>query len=314
MSLFTPEALALLEAHHGVAARSELVQTGLSDHTIRRLVDAGNLEPLLRGIYRMPVVPFDRNARCAAVCAAHPTVAIASVTAGKLWGFRQMPPDERIHVLAPPASQPTIASWVRPYRTSAYHPDDIVTRSDGIVVTSRPRTAFDLARTLRPRELLSVIEQAMADGHHDADEMRRVASDWLSPRRRWVRGYLQVLDRRLSGGPAESHLETVLGDALLSAGVRGLQRQYWIDLPGYGPARFDLAVPAIRLAIEVDGFPTHRETDGRHRDASRDDAARRLDWSVVRFDEHHLTSELRPTVGAIQDLISAMSFTASVSR
>jgi len=229
-------------------------------------------------------------------------------------GFRRLPRDERIHVLAPPASHPTIAPWVTPYRTSAFHLDDLVVRADGIIVTSRPRTAFDLARTVGSRDLLSIIEQVMADGGHDADEMRSVAIDWLSPRRPWARRYLQVLDRRLPGHPAESHLEAVLGDALVAAGVRGLERQFWIDLPGYGPARFDLALPAIRLAIEVDGFPTHRETDGRRRDASRDIAAHQLEWSVTRFEERHVTSELRTTIATIVRQISAMSLSDSSQR
>ena len=314
MSLFTPASLAYLRAHHGVASRAALAETGLSDHAVRRLVDAGNLQPVLRGVYRMPVAALDLHARCAAVCAAHPDLAIASVTAGRIWGLRRVPRDPRIHVLAPPASHPTIAEWVIPYRTSAVHARDVVVRPDGIAVTSRPRTAFDLTRSVGPGDLLSIIEQVIADGGHGSDEMRRVAVDWLSPGRPWVRRYLRVLDRRLPGGAAESHLETVLGDALVAAGVRGIERQFWIDLPGYGPARFDLALPAIRLAIEVDGFPTHRETDGRHRDASRDAAARLLDWSVTRVEDRHVTRELPTTVAAIRELVSVMSLGAHVSR
>ncbi len=196
------------------------------------------------------------------MCAAHPELAISGPTAGRLWGLRRLPRDHRIHVLAPPASHPVTARWVMPYRTAAVHARDVVRRPDGIAITSRARTALDLARFVSPTDLLSIIEQVIRDGQLDDDELRTVAVDWMSTQRPWIRRFLELLDGRLHGGPAESHGETVLGDALAAAGLVGLVRQYRIDLPGYGPARFDLAVPSVRLAIEVDLHPTHSETDG----------------------------------------------------
>jgi very-short-patch-repair endonuclease len=201
-----------------------------------------------------------------------------------------------VHVLAPPASQPSIEPWVVPYRTRAFHPSDVVHRTDGIRHTGRARTALDLARFVGPTDLLSIVEQTMHDGRLDDADLRRVAIDWWTPRRPFVRRFLETLDERLRGGPAESHGETVLGDALRSAGVRGLERQYRIDLPGYGPARFDLAVPDARLAIEVDLHPTHHETTGQRRDEARDRAAAVVDWTVRRIverDFHDLDAIVR---------------------
>ena len=239
MAIFTTESLEFLRTHHGVATSFELQQCGLSAPAVRSLVEAGNLVAVVKGVYRIPAVALDESARCAAICAAHPDVAISGPTAGRLWGLRRLPRDQRIHLLAPPASHPTVSSWVVPYRTAAFHPEDVVRRPDGIAVTSRGRTALDLARFVSVTDLLSIIEQVLRDGK---------------------------LDGRLRGGPAESHGEAVLGQALDSAGLIGLERQHRIDLPGYGPARFDLAVPSVRLAIEVDLHPTHDETAGRCRD------------------------------------------------
>jgi hypothetical protein len=133
--------------------------------------------------------------------------------------------------------------------------------------------------------------------------MRRAAVDWLTPRRPWVRRYLEVLNRRLPGGAAESHPETEVGDALAAAGLIGLERQYRLDLPGYGPARFDLAVPSVMLAIEVDIFPTHRESDGRRRDEWRDAAARSVGWSVERLVPADLGARLPITVRRIMSAV-----------
>jgi very-short-patch-repair endonuclease len=295
MTVFSVESLDYLRAHHGVASGRALRRLGLSANDVRGLVDAGNLVPVLRGVYRMPAVDFDEPARCVAVCAAHPEAVISGPTAGRLWGLRRIPHDRRVHVLAPPASHPSIEPWVVPYRTRAFHPHDVVTRPDGIRVTGRPRTALDLTRFVTPTDLLSIIEQVMLEGDLDDAHLRATALDWFTPRRPFVRRFLETLDGRLRGGPAESHGEAVLGDALRLLGVRGLERQFRIDLPGYGPARFDLAVPDVRLAIEVDLHPTHHETNGRLRDEARDRAAEAIDWTVRRVVERHFGDNLRAT-------------------
>jgi hypothetical protein len=280
----TTRAHELFVNQHGVASVAQLRQSGLSTRQIELLADAGALELVLRGAYRSPSRAFDEMARCSGVCLARPHAVIAGPTAGRLWGFRQLTPDRRIHVVVPPASNPAIADWVVPYRTAAIHADDVIQRADGIRVTTRERTAFDLARHLGPDRLLSVIEQAMHDGGIDEQQMRDVAVDWMSRQRPWVWHFLRQLDRRLTGGPAESHPEIVVAAALTAAGVRGLVRQHELVIPGYGPARFDLAVPRLRWAIEVDIFPTHDQTLGRARDRRRDAAATQAGWSTRRLD------------------------------
>jgi very-short-patch-repair endonuclease len=298
MAHFTRAALAHFAAHHGIASSAELARCGLSDHDVRSLVSVGNLELVVRGAYRLPAVPLDEQARCVAICTAH-DVAIGSVTAGRYWGFRRLPTDRRIHVIASPGTRRLSSRWVVPYRTAAIHEHDVEHRADGIVITSRPRTALDLARVLSPIDLLSVIEQAMLDGHHSADEMRRVAVDWMSPRRPWLRRYLEVLDRRNGGGAAESHDEVVLGARLTAAGVVGLVRQFPIELPGIGRARFDLAVPSLRWAIEVDMFPTHRETAGGQADLRRDEAAGAIGWRVDRVTPEHVGTAIDATIACL---------------
>ncbi len=306
----TAPAIAHFERCHGIASISQLIAAGVGRHAIKTLRRDGSLEPVLQGAYRLAGVPLTELGRCAAVCAAHPGQVIAGPTAGRLWGLRRLPRDRRVHTLSPPHSQPTRTEWVVPYRTAAFHQHDVVERTDGITVTSRPRTALDLARFVNPADLLSVIEQVMHDGGHSTAEIREVAVDWLSPRRRWVRTFLEIVERRVRGGPAESHLEVVLGDELRRAGVQGMVRQFDIELPGYGPARFDLAVPVLRWAIEVDGFPTHSETAGRRADRRRDEGARRIGWHVSRVPGPGIETRLAATV---DDLLSTYHTLATAS-
>lgn len=299
MAHLTSRAHQVFARQHGVASVRQLLHAGLSHRELRHLQQAGDLELVVRGAYRTPSAPITELSRCAAVCLGRPDIAIAGPTAGRLWGLRRLPPDRRIHVLAPRASNPAIAKWVVPYRTDARHDDDVVEREDGIRLTSRARTVFDLARWLGSDDLLSVIEQSAQNGRLRDDDFLAVAVDWLSPRRPWVRHFLRTLDRRLPGGPAESHPEVRVADALRTAGISGIVRQHRIRLPGYGEARFDLAVPEIRWAIEVDLHPRHRETLGMQADAFRDRAASAIGWVTTRVTEEHYTQRFNETIADI---------------
>ncbi len=301
MAHLTPSAHRLFEAQHGVASLQQLQSTGHNQSQLKRLEAAGAIVRVINTAYRSPSVPLDELTRCAAVCLAHPTMVVAGPTAGRLWGFRRLPPDRRVHVLAPPASHPVAAKWLVPYRTHAFHDDDVIQRPDGIRVTSRARTVLDLARWLSPEDLLSVIEQAIHDGRISDQEMHAVAVDWISSQRPWVRTYLNQLGRRLGGGAAESHPEVRVAHALRRAGVHGLVQQHPIDLKGYGPARFDLAVPDLRWAIEVDVHPVHEETSGRLSDRRRDNAATAEGWAVTRVNRSSYELEFDATIARLAD-------------
>ena len=257
---------------HGLASVSQLRSSGLSLRAIERLEEVGAIELVLRGAYRTASVELDDVGRCGAVCLARPDPVVAGPTAGRLWDFRRLPHDRRVHVIAPPASHPAIARWVVPYRTAAIHPHDVVERPDGIRVTTRERTAFDLARHLDADDLLSVIEQAMHDGHLDEQAMRAVAVDWISPQRPWVWSYLRQLDRRLSGGAAESHPEVLVATALAAAGVRGLVRQYELD-PGIRSRPIRSRDPTAAVGDRDRHLPDPRRDHRSSRDHRRDAAA-----------------------------------------
>lgn len=299
MAHLTPDAHRLLAVQHGVASVDQLLSCGLTRDQLKRLAADGALAHVLNTVYRSPSVAATDLMRCAAVCLARAGAVIAGPTAGRLWGFRRLPHDRRTHILAPPASHPVAADWVVPYRTSAFRPCDVVHRPDGIRVTTRARTALDLARWLSPVDLLSVIEQAMRDGSIPDAEMQAVAADLVSPQRRWATTFLTQLAHRTPGGAAESHPEVRVAEALRRAGVRGLERQYRTTLPGYGPVRFDLAIPCLRWAIEIDLHPRHEETDGIASDRRRDAAAVADGWDVTRIGRQAYESRFDATIDDI---------------
>ncbi len=280
----------LFAQQHGVVGTHQLLSY-LTGDQIERFETKGTLIGFIRGVYRSPSWPVDELSRCAAVCLGRPYASIAGPTAGRIHGFRRLPSDHRIHVLTPPARKPVAAPWVVAYRTAAIRPCDVLERADGIRMTSRARTALDLARFVRPDDLLSIIEQAMHDGNHTEADMAAVAIDFVSPKRPWLNTYLRQFGRRTLGAPAESDPEVRVCLALQAAGVTGLVRQLPLFLPGHGNARFDLAVPELRWAIEIDVHPRHAETSGARADERRDAAARSIGWLTSRvtradYEEH----------------------------
>ena len=307
MAQLSAAVLAHFEAHHGVASYAQLTDLGMSAHTIRRLGRDGLFREVLRGVYQLRGQPLTFVGRCVAVCAAHPGHVIAGPAAGRLWDFRGLSRALTVNTISPPASRPTTARWVEVYRTAAIDFErDVLRRPDGVVLTTRARTAMDLARWLDDSQLLSVIEQAAHDGRLRREDLVAVGADWVSPQRAWLTRYLRLVAGRLEGGAAESHPEVVIGDALLAAGLSGLVRQHRVVLAGFGPARFDLAVPSLRWAIEVDAFPTHAETAGRRNDRRRDDAAAALGWVTTRLGPDRLGAALEATVADLLAVYRAL--------
>lgn len=302
----------LLAAQHGHVARSQLCEIGLSSNQIKHFARRGDLIRTGRCVYRSPSVQLTEAGRCAALCLARPGIVISGPTAGRLWGFRKVSADLRIHLLMPPqANSVTTDASIVAHRTSQLRPDDIVERCDGIRVTSRPRTCFDLATSLSPDALLSVMEQAMCDGPLTTADLVEVAIGQVR-RAADASVFLAQLDRRVAGGAAESDGEVCLGDALRSQGVTGMVRQHRVALPLHGSIRFDLAVPELRWAVELDLFPTHEETVGAAADVRRDAAAEAEGWLVRRVTKAQYDREFHATVAWLT--ADARSRSASLPR
>lgn len=284
MAHLPPVVYEWLRTQHGVVSVEQLAIAGVSRGDLKRLVTTGELRGALRGVYRSPVAPVDELSRCAEVCIARRDLAISGPTAARLHGVRRVAGDKRIHVLAPPASNPAIARWVVPYRTAAIDSDlEVVRRPDGIRLTTPARTAFDLTRHLSDDALLSVIEQTIAEHGVGAQDLYALADRWMTRGRPWIRTFVRQLDRRLPGGAADSDPEIRVANGLRARGVRGLVRQHKLVLPGGRPASFDLAVPELNWAIEVDRHPAHEESSGVASDERRDTAAEAIGWTVSRI-------------------------------
>ena len=268
--------------HHTVISADDLARLGVTRSQRRQLVDDEILERVLDGAYRFPGLPNDELARCVAACSRPGRLIVEGPTAGRLSGFRRMPRDGFVWVIAPPASNPSVEKWLRPYRTAMIDPLHIVQRSDGIRLTAPSRTVVDLARHLPDHDLLSVIDQVESEGMGTAQTMWQVAFDLATPGRPWARRCLRILEQRPQHGVPASHWESRVVAALIERGIRELKPQRSLDVPGWGPVRLDASVDRVRWGVEVDVYPSHFTEDGGSRDRERDLACDAIGWRISR--------------------------------
>src|SRR6476619_3283450 len=157
---------------HGVVARAQLVDAGITPEEIKQRVRKGVLLRIHRGVYRVGHIAHCAEARyLAAILACGPGAVLSGRPAAHLHGLinGSPPPPE---VTAPTERR---VKGVRCRRYRSLDPSE-VTRSNGIPVTTVPRTLVDLAGTLGPNELARACHQATVRFRTSPDAVEAVLS------------------------------------------------------------------------------------------------------------------------------------------
>ncbi len=281
MNDLTIAALDVFARHHGAASRRMLRLAGVSRNRLIRLVDDGLLVPTSETVYHLAGSQRTLEQRCVELCLAHPRSYITGPTAGVLLGLRRMGKPTELHLGAPHGSNIGPILGVRLRQTTKLPEWHLRRRADGIVVANHPRLAFDLSVDLPPLDHVSVVEQLLTDPSCTPALLRRVAQELVHPARPGSAQFVAMIEQRLEGGPGESHGEVLIARGLRARGVPVVS-QHRVVLPGGQRARFDLAVPAVKWAVEIDGFPDHFGSAGGSSDRRRDRKSHAAGWQVER--------------------------------
>ena len=153
----------LAERQHGIVTCGQHRGLGLTQHAIAYRLRVGRLRAVRRAVYAVGHRQATTEARwMAAVLAGGPEAVLSHHSAGERWGV--------IEGARTPVDL-TVPRPRRPARGIRYHRSvlarDEATRSDGIPVTSFPRTLFDLATVLRPRQLERALNEGEIRRHWD---------------------------------------------------------------------------------------------------------------------------------------------------
>ncbi len=154
-----------------------------------------------------------------------------------------------------------------------------VQSAGGMLVTTRARTAFDLARRLDFTSAVQRIDALMNATDIKTDDVHAVAAS--HPGVRGLRQLRKVLD--VVDGGSESPYETLTRLLLIRNGFPHPQTQIRVfDDDGFVVARLDMGWPHWRVGVDFDG--AHHWTDPRQRSKDIERYARlpELGWVVIR--------------------------------
>lgn len=281
----------LFRLQHGVVARVQLLERGLTAKAIAHRVRTGRLHPLGRGVYAVGRPDVSQCGRwMAAVLSCGPEALLSHRSAAALWGIAKSSTEIEIEVVVPGAlrrRRPGIRLRRRA-DLSAVHRREV----SGIPVTDPVSTLVDLATCVAEWKVEKAINDADRLGLVDPAALRAELNS-LPPRP----GMACV--RRLLGCDAltDSGLEHKFLGIVRDAGLPLPRTQAWVN--GY---RVDFHWPDLGLVVETDGWVHHRTPGEQVTDRRRDQAHTKAGLTTLRFAEkqvRHEPRQVRATLRAV---------------
>jgi len=272
--------LAILGERHHVITTADLARCGVGRSAVDSLLRAGTMRRVTRGVFALSATPPTLEHRCRVLSVLHPGGFITGPTAAMLAGLRRQPRSAALHIAVPHGRRLDHERGVHYHQTTQLTRADRSSRADGIVVASGPRLAFDLAAHLRPIDHRSVVEQMLALGMVDRDQLRRIGERLVHPARRGSRTFANTIATLSDGRPQDSHDEVRLLAALVERGIPVVPQ---VPVTRDGKTlHLDLGVPGVRWGVELDIHPDHRTPQGHRRDTRR---RRSMQWSGWQVEE-----------------------------
>jgi very-short-patch-repair endonuclease len=238
----------LARRQHGVVARWQLLEAGVTRDQIDWRLRNGRLHEIHRGVYLVGhTVPPPLAIEQAALLACGEKSVLSHRSAANLWSLLSYPASAPAWVTVPPgrdARRPRIK-----IKRAMLLRRDVRSRH-GLRLTGPPRTILDLALLLEKEELESVVAEAEFRGLASVAELRAQLEG--NEGKRGVAKLRHVLG--LPGGPkrTKSGGERAMLRLLRRAGISGFETNAWIH--GY---EVDFLWRDLGVVMELDGWDGH---------------------------------------------------------
>jgi very-short-patch-repair endonuclease len=316
----------LARAQAGVVTRQQLHRHGISEWTVSRMLAAQQLDRVAQGVFLARGAPLTYRARLWAATLGTGGV-LSFATAADLWGITERrserpahlpaPPlphsqsqsqsrslslstsREAIHVVLPHSRRVYPPRWVRVHRVPL--PSAHVSYRAELPITSIHWTVFDHMSTLSVVDATRLADRALQRGWITSDQLDQRLRE--HPRRHGNRLLRALQAITADGAAAES--ERRLHQLLHAAGFRDWKPNYPVWFDGALVAVVDLAIPSLRIAIEIDGMAYHVDPDRFQRDRSRQNDLVMLGWTVLRFTWADLTERPEEVIARIRQVAAA---------
>ncbi|MDT0203290.1 hypothetical protein [Nocardioides sp. AE5] len=285
--------------------RQEALACGVTDRTLRALIDAALLRRPVRGVFVDHRVPDSLDTRVRILSKVVPPGSfVADRTAGWLHGANMIlaPNDHltvpRVSVFHLPGRDRTRREMVVSGER-ALAPGDLV-EIQGLLVTSPLRTALDLGRFLRRAQALSAMDSLLRLGQFGREEL--IAGVERFARQRGVRQLRAMAP--LADGRSESPGESALRLHWYDAGLPPPELQVPYLEDGRALYYLDMGLPDLRFAAEYDGEEWHSsDRDVSHDRVRRERMTQRGGWQIEVFRRADVYGRAKDADWALSDAV-----------
>lgn len=281
-------AWALARRQHGVVARWQLLELGMSGEAIRHRLRNGRMRRVRRGVYLVGGIELTRHGRWrAALLACGPEAVLSHRAAAELWGLAK-PGGGTIDVTVP-------AGAVRRQRGVRVHRRTVLeaTEHARVPVTGLVVTLVDFATVAGDgEELEAAVNEACQRDRIDPERLRAALGRHRG--RPGVRRLRDLLERD-TFVLTESALERRFLPLARAAGLPLPESQQWL-----GRHRVDFHWPALGLVVECDGLTYHRTAIKQTADLRRDQAHSMAGRWALRFSHHQVHREADYVVAVLR--------------
>jgi very-short-patch-repair endonuclease/predicted transcriptional regulator of viral defense system len=268
---------------HGLVTLRQLRGVGVAPGAVRQRIGSGRWHRIDRGVYRIAGAPVTwRSEVLARVLSAGPGAVASHRTAAALWdldGCRPGAPELTI-----PQGRRYRRAGVRTHVSTDLH---LVTPAvrDGIPTTPVGRTLLDLGAVVDRSRVHLALDDAQRRKLTDWDGVLDTLAAHARRGRDGVATLRSIVDEHDADvAVTDSGFERLVAILLVAAGLPRPVVQHRIVIGGR-TIRIDLAYPAARIAIELDGG-IHLRRDVWETDRPRQNAVVLEGWTVLRFTWH----------------------------
>jgi very-short-patch-repair endonuclease len=247
---------------------------------IEWLVHRGELVALLPGVYATPVAAADPLSRMRATSLWEPNAVLTHEAAASLTFW------PGIRVLRICCAAPTRTARRNGWQISRRSiPAELIVERRGLRCTAPAVTALDLVDTHGG----DAIDTLLRSRQGTLEDLHMALTSCSGRRGNAQRRQLLIESRTNPWSAAERRAHRLLHQE----GIEGWTANYPIAISGY-PYWVDIAFPAHRLAIEIDGREFHEGAEVFESDRYRQNDLINAGWRVLRFTPHMLAH--RPAI------------------
>lgn len=305
MSRIDDRLLPVFLRQHWLVTVADVLDAGGSRQTAKHRVATGRWVRVERGVFRPAGVDLTWHAKLLApILSSGPGAAGSHYAAAALHGipgFGRGRPE-----LSIPRGREHRRPDLRIHTSTDLNRCRIET-IDGVPVTDINRTFLDLARTLGHGRLLRAIEWAR---RADRTDWSRVIASHAHHARSGRPGVVRLREVILANCDrdevTDSDFELLALSLLREHNLPEPALHHKVFDKGRFVAEVDLAFPALKIAIELDGSH-HLEADIREKDLPRQNDLVLLGWTVLRFSWKRLTERPDLVIAEIRAAIRAAS-------